>query len=37
VFFAIKGSGTISADEFFRTYYKAGTEEGNTERFFRKL
>ncbi len=37
VFFAIKGSGTISADEFFRTYYKAGSEEGNTERFFKKL
>lgn len=35
--FAIKGSGTISADEFFRTYYKAGTEDGNTERFFKKL
>lgn len=37
VVFAIKGSGTISADEFFRTYYKAGTEDGNTERFFKKL
>jgi putative oxidoreductase len=37
VLFAIKGSGTISADEFFRTYYKAGSEEGNTERFFKKL
>jgi putative oxidoreductase len=37
ILFAIKGSGTISADEFFRTYYKAGTEEGNTERFFKKL
>jgi putative oxidoreductase len=36
IFFAIKGSGTISADEFFRTYYKAGTEDGNTERFFKK-
>ncbi len=37
IVFAIKGSGTISADEFFRTYYKAGTEDGNTERFFKKL
>jgi uncharacterized membrane protein YphA (DoxX/SURF4 family) len=35
VFFAIKGSGTLSADEFFRTYYKAGSEEGNTKRFFK--
>jgi uncharacterized membrane protein YphA (DoxX/SURF4 family) len=34
--FAIKGSGTLSADEFFRTYYKAGTEDGNTQRFFKK-
>ena len=37
ILFAIKGSGTVSADDFFRTYYKAGTEEGNTERFFKKL
>ena len=37
ILFAIKGSGTLSADEFFRTYYKAGTEDGNTERFFKKL
>ncbi len=35
ILFAIKGSGTISADEFFRTYYKAGTEDGNTKRFFK--
>jgi len=34
IVFAIKGSGTLSADEFFRTYYKAGTEDGNTKRFF---
>lgn len=33
--FAIKGSGALSADEFFRSYYKAGTEQGNTGRFFR--
>lgn len=35
IFFALKGSGTHSADEFFRTYYKAGTEDGQTERFFK--
>lgn len=35
ILFAIKGSGTISADEFFRTYYKAGTEDGQTKRFFK--
>ncbi len=33
--FAYKGSSTISADEYFRSYYKAGSEEGNTKRFFR--
>jgi hypothetical protein len=32
VLFAIKGSGAISADEFFRTYNKAGSGEGNTQR-----
>ena len=37
VLFAIKGSGTISADEFFRTYYKAGEQDGNTSRFFKKI
>ena len=36
VVFAAKGSGTLSADEFFRTYYKAGTEDGNTKRFFKQ-
>ena len=36
ILFAIRGSGTISADEFFRTYYKAGTEDGQTKRFFDK-
>ena len=35
IVFAIKGSGTHSADEFFRSYYKAGTEDGQTERFFK--
>jgi len=34
ILFAIRGSGTLSADEFFRTYYKAGTEDGQTKRFF---
>src|SRR5574340_955897 len=28
VVFTIKGSGTLSADEFFRSYYRAGTEDG---------
>jgi len=37
ILFAIKGSGTLSADEFFRTYYKAGTEPGNTDRLMEKL
>lgn len=36
ILFAVKGSGTISADEFFRTYYKAGSQTGHTERFFQK-
>lgn len=35
IVFAIKGSGALSADEFFRSYYKAGTEDGNTRRFFK--
>jgi uncharacterized membrane protein YphA (DoxX/SURF4 family) len=35
IFFAFKGSGTLSADEFFRSYYKAGTEDGQTKKFFR--
>lgn len=35
IFFAIKGSGVLSADEYFRSYYKAGSEEGNTKRFFK--
>src|SRR3569623_967556 len=29
ILFAIKGSGVLSADEYFRSYYKAGSEEGN--------
>ncbi len=35
IFFAIKGSGTLSGDEFFRSYYKAGTEDGQTKEFFK--
>lgn len=35
IFFAVKGSGTLSADEFFRSYYKAGTEDGQTKEFFK--
>ncbi|MEO5908639.1 MAG: DoxX family protein [Ginsengibacter sp.] len=37
IFFTIKGSGPLSADEFFRTYYKAGTEDGKTKKFIEKL
>ena len=37
ILFAIKGSGTLSADEYFRTYYKAGNEPGNTDRLMEKL
>ncbi|MDQ6890943.1 MAG: DoxX family protein [Bacteroidota bacterium] len=35
VVFAFKGSSSISADEYFRSYYKAGSEEGNTRKFFK--
>ena len=34
VVFAIKGSGVISADEYFRSYYKAGAKPGSTKKFF---
>ena len=34
IIFAIKGSGVLSADEYFRSYYKAGSEDGNMKRFF---
>lgn len=37
ILFAIKGSGVLSADEFFRTYHKAGPEKGNTDRLVSKL
>ena len=33
--FVIKGSGKISAVEFFITYYKAGTVDGTTQEFFK--
>ncbi len=32
IFFAIKGSGVLSADEYFRSYYKAGPQESNTKK-----
>lgn len=35
IVFAIKGSGVISADEYFRSYYKAGAEDGHTKKFFK--
>ena len=31
IVFVIKGSGVISADEYFRNYYKAGYESGHTK------
>jgi putative oxidoreductase len=34
IVFAIKGSGTISLDEYFRSYTKAGLEPGHTKKFF---
>jgi putative oxidoreductase len=34
VVFVIKGSGFISADEYFNSYYKAGAENDNTKNFF---
>lgn len=32
--FVIKGSGALSADEFFRSYTLAGQERGHTKKFF---
>ncbi|MFT3908743.1 MAG: DoxX family protein [Ferruginibacter sp.] len=32
--FVVKGSGAISADEFFRNYTFAGQERGHTKKFF---
>ena len=34
ILFIIAGSGVISADEYFRSYYKAGSEPGYTKKFF---
>ena len=34
ILFAIKGSGVLSADEYFRSYYKAGSEEGQYKKVF---
>ncbi len=34
IVFVIKGSGAISADEFFRNYTFAGQEKGHTKKFF---
>jgi len=34
IVFAVKGSGVISADEYFRSYYKAGAKPGSTKKFF---
>ena len=36
ILFAIKGSRDLSADEYFRSYYKAGSEEGHTKKFFKQ-
>jgi uncharacterized membrane protein YphA (DoxX/SURF4 family) len=35
ILFAKKGSGVLSADEYFRSYYKAGDEEGHTKKLFK--
>lgn len=37
ILFAIKGSGALSADEYFRSYYKAGGGDGNTKPLMEKL
>lgn len=34
VVFFIRGSGTLSADEYFRSYTKAGMEKGHTTKLF---
>lgn len=34
IIFIIKGSGPLSADEFFRTYTNAGQKTGYTKKFF---
>ena len=35
ILFAIIGSGVISADEYFRSYYKAGSVDGTTKKLFK--
>ncbi len=35
IVFAIIGSGVISADEYFRSYYKAGSVDGTTKKLFK--
>ncbi|MDQ6904579.1 MAG: DoxX family protein [Bacteroidota bacterium] len=35
IVFAIIGSGAISADEYFRSYYKAGSVDGSTKKLFK--
>jgi putative oxidoreductase len=35
IIFAILGSGAISADEYFRSYYKAGSEDGATKKLLK--
>ncbi len=37
IFFAIKGSGLLSADEFFRNYTHAGKERGHTHHLVNKF
>ena len=34
IIFSIIGSGALSADEYFRSYYKAGYDDGNTKKLF---
>jgi len=35
ILFSIIGSGVISADEYFRSYYKAGSVDGSTKKLFK--
>ncbi len=35
IIFSVKGSGVISADEYFRSYYKAGAEDGSMKKIFK--
>ena len=35
ILFSVKGSGVISADEYFRSYYKAGAEDGSMKKIFK--